>query len=324
MKWYYESGGQQQGPVSEADLDRLAAEGKITADTLVWRDGLADWQPLREARPPRGEDTVRCASCGEFFPPAEVIEIGDRTICSRCKPAVLQSLQQGTLLPSLGDEARTGPAWEQRQHLGMAKAIWETIRAVLLKPAETFATMKRVGGFGSPLLFAAITSAFVTVVSAGYRVFAQGRIPRPEIPPGMEAFVNFVYHPSYPLAIFVALPITLFVGSGFSHLCLTLCGGARQPYETTFRVYAYVHGATIGLQLVELLNLIPVAGSGLADTLAFGVLLWMIIIIVIGVAQAHETEMWRSLLAFLIPMFVCCSGGVVLLAGSMAMAMRGQ
>src|SRR5262245_58655727 len=51
MNWYYESGGQQQGPVTDADLDRLLAEGKITIDTLVWREGMSGWTPLRSARP---------------------------------------------------------------------------------------------------------------------------------------------------------------------------------------------------------------------------------------------------------------------------------
>jgi len=51
MNWFYESGGSQQGPVSEAELDRLLAEGKITGDTLVWREGMAGWMPHRSARP---------------------------------------------------------------------------------------------------------------------------------------------------------------------------------------------------------------------------------------------------------------------------------
>jgi hypothetical protein len=51
MNWFYESGGSQQGPVTEAELDRLLAEGKITQDTLVWREGMAGWMPHRAARP---------------------------------------------------------------------------------------------------------------------------------------------------------------------------------------------------------------------------------------------------------------------------------
>src|SRR5689334_20662487 len=80
MNWFYESAGQQQGPISEQEFDRLIAEGKITAETLVWREGLADWQPLRIARPaipaeppamPSGEvppGHVRCSLTGKIIP----------------------------------------------------------------------------------------------------------------------------------------------------------------------------------------------------------------------------------------------------------------
>src|SRR5262245_12606860 len=51
MNWFYALGGQQQGPVDDGQLDALAAAGTITPDTLVWREGMANWQPLRHARP---------------------------------------------------------------------------------------------------------------------------------------------------------------------------------------------------------------------------------------------------------------------------------
>ena len=50
MKWFYALAGQQQGPVDDAQLDALLAAGTITLETLVWREGLANWQPLRQAR----------------------------------------------------------------------------------------------------------------------------------------------------------------------------------------------------------------------------------------------------------------------------------
>lgn len=46
-QWYYAADGQRVGPVGENDLRALAARGQVTADTLVWSDGMMDWQPLR-------------------------------------------------------------------------------------------------------------------------------------------------------------------------------------------------------------------------------------------------------------------------------------
>ena len=51
MTWHYAAGGQQHGPIDDAELDRLIAAGTVTGDTFVWHPGLDGWRPLREARP---------------------------------------------------------------------------------------------------------------------------------------------------------------------------------------------------------------------------------------------------------------------------------
>lgn len=46
--WYYaDAERQRQGPLSAEELALRFHQGKLRLDTLVWRDGLADWQPLR-------------------------------------------------------------------------------------------------------------------------------------------------------------------------------------------------------------------------------------------------------------------------------------
>lgn len=51
MTWYYALGNERQGPIDDAALDRLVATRVVTPDTLVWKAGMADWQPLSQARP---------------------------------------------------------------------------------------------------------------------------------------------------------------------------------------------------------------------------------------------------------------------------------
>ncbi len=46
--WFYASEGQQQGPYPEIQLRELIARGTITADTLVWTEGMANWQRVAE------------------------------------------------------------------------------------------------------------------------------------------------------------------------------------------------------------------------------------------------------------------------------------
>ena len=51
MQWYYLVQGQRQGPVEDSDLETLVRQGIVRDDTLVWREGLADWQPFGAVKP---------------------------------------------------------------------------------------------------------------------------------------------------------------------------------------------------------------------------------------------------------------------------------
>lgn len=49
-QWYYSNAQRERlGPVAADDLTQLHRNGQIGADTLVWREGYADWKPWREA-----------------------------------------------------------------------------------------------------------------------------------------------------------------------------------------------------------------------------------------------------------------------------------
>jgi hypothetical protein len=44
-QWYYSQGGQQLGPVSEAQLQQMKATGQVGPTDLVWSEGMIDWLP---------------------------------------------------------------------------------------------------------------------------------------------------------------------------------------------------------------------------------------------------------------------------------------
>lgn len=46
-EWYYAEGQQRQGPVPEQDIRQLFQRGQLTLETLVWREGMAQWAELR-------------------------------------------------------------------------------------------------------------------------------------------------------------------------------------------------------------------------------------------------------------------------------------
>jgi hypothetical protein len=45
--WFYARGGTHHGPVAYEDLRRMAAQGEIGAETLLWKSGMADWVACR-------------------------------------------------------------------------------------------------------------------------------------------------------------------------------------------------------------------------------------------------------------------------------------
>lgn len=45
-QWFYSTGDKQQGPVTEVHFKSLIQNNVITPDTLVWKEGMAEWLPL--------------------------------------------------------------------------------------------------------------------------------------------------------------------------------------------------------------------------------------------------------------------------------------
>ena len=46
--WYYAKDGDQIGPVTAAQLKKLAETGELTSDCRVWRDGMKEWKLVSE------------------------------------------------------------------------------------------------------------------------------------------------------------------------------------------------------------------------------------------------------------------------------------
>lgn len=51
MNWFYAENSERKGPVPDDQLQSLVHSGVIQGDTLVWREGMAEWRPWREAAP---------------------------------------------------------------------------------------------------------------------------------------------------------------------------------------------------------------------------------------------------------------------------------
>ena len=131
MKWYYADGGRQVGPMEESALDDLVRAGVVRDETLVWREGMAGWQPLASAHPrpaappaaspaysapaysaptsapaysapayvapvaaPMGAGQSYCVECGRPYAPSELVSIAGASVCAVCKPLYMQRMRE--------------------------------------------------------------------------------------------------------------------------------------------------------------------------------------------------------------------------------------
>jgi GYF domain 2 len=49
-QWYCNCGGRTQGPLGDAELRQLAADGKLKPADLVWKEGMRVWEPASKLR----------------------------------------------------------------------------------------------------------------------------------------------------------------------------------------------------------------------------------------------------------------------------------
>jgi len=102
MDWFYGDAGKQIGPIDEASFEGLVTAGIIGGETLVWRAGMANWQPFATVRPApqppvlnAAPDQRFCSECGRSYPPDELVVFGSSLVCAACKPLFAQKLREG-------------------------------------------------------------------------------------------------------------------------------------------------------------------------------------------------------------------------------------
>ncbi len=196
--------------------------------------------------------------------------------------------------------ARPGLPWDERHTRGFIPAFTETLSMVLLRPSEAFTAMKREGGLAEPLIYALVGACSGAIISFLFSLLLQsvgfsmgrhnGLATLAGLGVGSVLFIVLI-----PFLILLGL----FLGSAILHVCLMIVGGANQSFETTFRVVAFTHGSTGVLQII------PICGGIIAG-------IWALVVQIIGLARAHETDTGRAALAVFLPLIVCCGGGFLL------------
>jgi hypothetical protein len=276
-------GGTTLGTFSEEDVRAGLRSGRFAGTDLGWREGMASWQMLSQF----SEFAADIPSGGPPPPP------------SAPPPSTITPASAGST--SETPTTRSGLPWEQRQERGFVNAFIETLAMVLTRPSEAFTVMKREGGLAEPLIYALIGGCVGGFASF---LFSLGLQSIGLFSERRNAFAVMTGMGVGSVAFIILLPVCiiigLFIGAAVVHLCLMLVGGAKQSFETTFRVLAFSHGST------GLLQLIPVCGGLIAGV-------WGLVVNCIGLARAHGTETGRAVLAVFLPLIVCC-GAIFLIA----------
>jgi hypothetical protein len=266
------------GTFPEEEIREGIKSGRFMASDLAWREGMAEWKPLGDIAPQWGMET----------PPPEL-------------PVVIANPEKPATEFGEGNE----PAWEERERLGFFPAIVQTVSSVLMRPSQTFASMKQTGGLANPLLYFVLLSSTMFAVSALYQMAATSMNP--------EVFAKGLSHASknaFSVALIGSILISpalyvlsAFISSGITHLCLKMLGGAHRPFETTFRVICYAQASAM------VFNLLPLCGG------LIGVI-WGAYTIIIGLKEAQGISGWKATLAITLPGLFCC--GTLLLLGAAA------
>ncbi|NCC51575.1 MAG: RDD family protein [Spartobacteria bacterium] len=182
MEWYYVDAGERQGPVSEEAFAELAATGRITAETLVWHEGMTEWQPYNtvapgataHAIPQPMEGEATCCECGRVFPRLDMIQYEHSWVCAACKPVFFQRVLEGAPISGemryAGFWIRFGAKFVDGILLGLVNMLLSFVAGMTMMASAT-----SNGGENLILLQQVILWVVQTSIGLGYYVFFLGR-----------------------------------------------------------------------------------------------------------------------------------------------------
>ena len=181
--WYYSAGNdQRQGPLSSDDLVARFRHGHIGLDTLVWRDGLAQWQTLGDFAAELGLTNNAGAPLPPPLPPsrpasaiyAAPVQAAPKSSLSGCMIALIVAV--ALAVPMVAILAAIAlPAYQD--YVLRAKTSATLLEAAPLKPdiAEYLARQQACPSNGDTGFDAAETYASGNLASITFGTFESNR-----------------------------------------------------------------------------------------------------------------------------------------------------
>jgi hypothetical protein len=130
-EWYVGIDGEPVGPVPPSYLVSQAAAGKVTLDSLVWREQMTDWRPLRTVVELRGHFG------GDEPAAAGVADSGRAPAADPSQPVALTRLKPGEEAAAAGAPPAAPPVVDDADTSGVhAKPPTEALAGAAPPPAE--------------------------------------------------------------------------------------------------------------------------------------------------------------------------------------------
>ncbi|MGF1473277.1 MAG: YIP1 family protein [Rubrobacteraceae bacterium] len=174
-------------------------------------------------------------------------------------------------------------------------SFFETVRGVILKPADFYREIETAGSVKNPVIFAVVCGTISFVLGSLSAPLDPLTPDEPFLPPGLRSLF------SDNLAIAIALAglglvlipllalLGLYLGALIQHLFVMVFVRQRRGFEATLRVVAY--GSAISL-----LSWIPVVG--------YLATLYIVYVYTMGFRELHSASTTRALLAALLPILI--------------------
>jgi hypothetical protein len=194
-----------------------------------------------------------------------------------------------------GDESQptSEPSFPWPPHEGapILAAFGATWKGATFDPGRFFRSTPRERGTGAAILYYLAIGFLV----AGATLFWDSI---PSLTGGDMVEQSWTSELGYgafsPLVRFLLAPMFLlgglFLSAGVVHVLLLMFGGATHGFGTTVRVFCYANSPTI-------FGIVPLVGTLVGA-------IWSLVVSIIGLREAHETDGWKAVLAVLIPLVI--------------------
>ncbi|MBW2091782.1 MAG: zinc-ribbon domain-containing protein [Deltaproteobacteria bacterium] len=207
--------------------------------------------------------------------------------------------------------------WES-QGQGYLAGFLKTAKMVLFQPGVFFAGMPVKGGLMTPLTFAVLAGSIGFCFSVFWPLFwvivkggpGLGDLTVSLLGVSVKYFAPLsMYRTGGLLLILILIPVMiaagLFLYALFTHFLLIVVWGNKNGFEATFRVISYISAA-------YLFNIVPILGGIVGSV-------WIIVLEIVGLSQAHGVGILRVLFAVLFLPFILFALIIIAIVGAVGL-----